>query len=384
MDDSLDSVETVGDGIQLYRELDSLWGIAGMQARKWISNSTEVIAATPVDERATELQTSEGQEPVVKTLGISWNSVEDTFTISTAKVSRELHLTRQNVLRKIATIFDPFGFVGPFVVKAKILIQELWSRGYDLDDTIQDDIAVRIEEWHQQGETLENVRVPRCLRDTKEVINKRIITFVDASLQAYGTVVYLQCVYNDGSVTSRLIALKNKVALLKPMTVPRLELMGAVLGLRLTQHLVHILEVPIQTVTFYSDSTDVLWWVRGHGRSFRPFVANRIGEIQMATDLSQWQHVATGENPADLCTRGATPEELSGSSFWWNGPTWLLSEDKANWPKMDVRSRPTALSETKKLKHKEETEGVVNVLTCCVQRRALQEKKSGKEPVCKE
>ena len=97
--------------------------------------------------------------------------------------------------------------------------------------------------------------------------------------------------------------------------------MGAVSGLRLTQHLVHILEVPIQTVTFYSDSTDVLWWVRGHGRSFRPFIANRIGEIQMATDPSQWQHVATGENPADLCTRGAMPEELSGSSFWWNGPT---------------------------------------------------------------
>ena len=129
-------------------------------------------------ERVTELQISEGQEPVVKTLGISWNSVEDTFTISTAKVSGELHLTKWNVLRKIVTIFDPRGFVGPFVLKAKILLQELWSRGYDWDDTIQDDIAGRIEEWHQQVETLENVRVPRCLRDTKEVINKIIITFI--------------------------------------------------------------------------------------------------------------------------------------------------------------------------------------------------------------
>ena len=185
--------------------------------------------------------------------------------------------------------------------------------------------------------------MPRCIRDTKEVINKRIITFVDASLQAYGTVIYLHCLYNDGTVTSWLIASKSKVAPLKPMTMPRLELLGAVLGLRLTQHLIHILEVPIQTVTFYSDRTDVLWWLRGHGRSFRPFVANRIGEIEMVTDPSQWQRVVTGENPADLCTREATPEELSGSSFWWNGPTWLLSENKANWPKMDVRSCPTAL-----------------------------------------
>lgn len=384
MDDSIDSVETVEDGIQLYKQLDNLWGKAGMQARKWISNSPEVVAATPEAERATELQISEGQDPVVKTLGISWNSVEDTFTISTGKLSAELQLTKRNVLRKIATVFDPLGFVGPFIVKAKILLQELWSRGYDWDDVIQDEIAGRIEEWHQQIVTLSNVRVPRCLREAKEVATKRIIAFVDASLQAYGTVVYLQCVYNDGTVSSRLIASKSKVAPLKPMTVPRLELMGAVLGLRLTQHLTHILEVPMQTVTFYSDSTDVLWWVRGHGRSFRPFVANRIGEIQMATDPSQWQHVVTGENPADLCTRGATPEELSGNSLWWHGPTWLLSEDKAKWPKMDVGNRPTELLEKKTSNRKEEAEDVANALTCCFQRPALQEKKKEREPVREE
>ena len=172
--------------------------------------------------------------------------------------------------------------------------------------------------------------MPRCLREAKEVVTKRVVSFVDASLQAYGTVVYLQCVYNDASVTSRLIASKCKVAPLKPMTVPRLELMGAVLGLRLTQHLTLVLGLPMQSVTFYSDSMDVLWWVRGHGRSFHPFIANRIGEIQMVTEPSQWQHVSTGENPADLCTRGATPDELLENSLWWHGPKWLLSEDKAS------------------------------------------------------
>ena len=94
------------------------------------------------------------------------------------------------------------------------------------------------------------------------------------------------------------------------MTVPRLELAGAVLGLRLTQHLTVVLGLPMQSVTFYPDSMDVLWWIRGHGRSFRPFLANRIGQIQMVTEPSQWQHVLTGGNPADLCTRGATPDEL--------------------------------------------------------------------------
>lgn len=148
MDDSIDSVETVQGGIQLYKELDSLWVIAGIQARKWVSNSLEVVAATPEADRATELSITAGQEPVVKTLGVSWNITEDTFTISAANISTELPVTKRNVLRKVATVFDPLGFVGPFVIKAKILLQELWARGYAWDDVIHDEIASRIGSWY--------------------------------------------------------------------------------------------------------------------------------------------------------------------------------------------------------------------------------------------
>ena len=113
-----------------------------------------------------------------------------------------------------------------------------------------------------------DVREPRCLREPKKVVMKRVITFVDASLKAYGAVAFLQCEYYDATVSSRMIASKNKVTPLKPMTVPRLELMGAILGLRLTQNLIRILEIPMKMVTFFSESTDVLWWIRGHGRDF--------------------------------------------------------------------------------------------------------------------
>ena len=116
------------------------------------------------------------------------------------------------------------------------------------------------------------------------------------------------------------------------MIVPRLELAGAVLTLRLTQH---FNACTLTTHAISNISMDVLWWIRGHGWCFRPFVANRIGEIQMVTEPSQWQHVPIGENPADLCTRGPTPDELLKNSLWWHGPKWLLSEDKAGWSKMD-------------------------------------------------
>ena len=125
--------------------------------------------------------------------------------------------------------------------------------------------------------------------------------------------------YDNDTVTSRLIAAKSKLASLTPMTVPRLELMSAILGLCLTQSLLTVLEAPMQSVTFYSDNTYVLWWIGGRGKDFRPFVADRIGEIQMFTELSQWQHVSTIANAADLCTGGASPSELAECSLWWNG-----------------------------------------------------------------
>ena len=65
--------------------------------------------------------------------------------------------------------------------------------------------------------------------------------------------------------------------------------------------------LPIQGASFFSNSEDVLWWIRGRGRDFRSFVANRVGEIQANTSPSQWQHVSTAENPADTCSRGASP-----------------------------------------------------------------------------
>ena len=86
------------------------------------------------------------------------------------------------MLRKVATVFDTLGFVGPYVIKAKILLQELWTRGYDWDDVIHHEIASRIGSWYGQLRSLCNVQVPRCLREAKEVVAKRVVTFVDASL----------------------------------------------------------------------------------------------------------------------------------------------------------------------------------------------------------
>ena len=94
-----------------------------MQARKWISNSPKVIEAIPEEDRATEIVINGGQNPITKTLGVSWNSTEDVFTLVVSPGSSDFQITKRNVLRKVASIFDPLGFVGPFIIVAKILIQ---------------------------------------------------------------------------------------------------------------------------------------------------------------------------------------------------------------------------------------------------------------------
>ena len=291
MDDSIDSLENDEKGVELYRQLKALWGAANMQTRKWISNSPEVMEKIPAEERATEIVIDSGQDPITKTLGISWNSTKDEFTVTASPVSPGFQTTKRDILRQIATIFEPLGFVCPYALVIKILLQELWMRGYGWDDEVQDEIGNKIQGWFEHLKGLAEVKIPRCLRSSEPVKSKRIVTFVDAFPQAYGAAVYMRCEYHNAAITSRLIAAKSNVAPLTPMAVPRLELMGAILGLRLTQPLLMVLEAPMQIVLFYSDSTDVLWWVRGRGKDFRPFgltdVANRIGEIQMFTEPFQ-------------------------------------------------------------------------------------------------
>lgn len=301
MDDSLDSVEEDEKAIELYHQLKSLWAKAGMHAWKWVSNSGKVMAVIPEEDRATELNIRYSKDTVTTTLGLQWNSTEDELAVPATPAPFDYPITKRNVLKKIATVFDPLGLVSPFIVQAKIMLQELWNRGYDWDEEVPDEVANRIQLWFLQLLCLANVKIPRCLQDQQPVKSKEVVTFVDASQQAYGASSYLRCEYEDGTVTSRLIA------------VPRLELMGPIVGLRLTQSVFGTLGLPVKAATFYSDSTGVLWWIRGRGRDFRPFVANRIGEMQISTEPAQWQHVSTDENPADLCSRGTSPVELAES-----------------------------------------------------------------------
>ena len=128
-------------------------------------------------------------------------------------------------------------------------------------------------------------------------------TFVDASESAYGAVVYARYKYEDGSVSTNIVSSKTRVLPNIATSIPRQELMGAIVGVQLTTRTAEVLGIKLTETTFWCDSTNVLWWVRGRSRNFKPFVANRIEEIQPKTEPNHWRHVPTGVNPADMLSR---------------------------------------------------------------------------------
>ena len=285
--------------------------------------------------------------PPAKTLGILWRAQQDVLTFKAKKLPEEDKLTKRIILSQVAGVFDPLGLAGPFVVCAKILLQEMWTKGLDWDEPIDHELSSRAKTWFSELEVLQEIIVPRCLQESKPEKSFSVQTFVDASSEAYGAVSYLRSKYAQGCYVVRIIASKTRVCPLSPMSTPRLELMAAVLGLRLTLSILAALGISIDHARFWSDSMNVLYWIRGKGKQYLPFVANRIGVIQSQSNPEQWQYVETEENPADLCSRGLSASRLKDNSLWWRGPDFLTKHE-SEWSKAKIKEGSEVKTEAKR------------------------------------
>lgn len=180
--------------------------------------------------------------------------------------------------------------------------------------------------------------------------------FVDASQEAYGAASYTRHLYEDGTVSCGLVASKSCVAPLHAVSIPRLELMAAVVGLKLNQAVSQALGIKKEEWIFWSNSMDVMYWIRGQSRKFKPFVANRVGEVQASTNPEQWRYVPAKQNPADLLTRGLSVSTLSEQERWWKGPSFL-KQDSLEWPPTRIEHKRETDVELRKLGHTKERSG---------------------------
>lgn len=146
---------------------------------------------------------------------------------------------------------------------------------------------------------------------------------MDASKDTYGADVYSIAMYKGRTVSKKLVAPKTKVAPFPTTSMSRLELIAAALGLRMTESIFRVLNINSGQAVFLSNSTTMLWWIRGSSRSLKLFVADRVGEIETETNSEQWQYVPMSKKPADSVTRGVELSELVKSDEWSNEPDFL-------------------------------------------------------------
>ncbi|OXU30168.1 hypothetical protein TSAR_012723, partial [Trichomalopsis sarcophagae] len=146
--------------------------------------------------------------------------------------------------------------------------------------------------------------------------------FCDTLERAFAATIYL-VLTSENSVYSNLITAKSKVAPIKTVSVPKLELCGAVLLSRLITGVLHKLPIQPSRIHGWSDSKAVLAWIHSHPSRWKPFVANRVSEIVKSLPQATRRRVHSADNLADLATRGCTPMELREAVIWWHGPEWL-------------------------------------------------------------
>ena len=181
---------------------------------------------------------------------------------------------------------------------------------------------------------------------------------MDASQDAYGAACYTRHLYNDGTVSCRLVASKTRVVPPQAVSIPRLELMTAVTGAKLSKTIDDTLGIQRHERVFWSDSMDTLYWIRGQSRRFKPFVPNRVGKILALSNLEQWRHVPTKLNPADALTRGLAVSVLCDKDKWWNNPSFL-KQDPTEWKENKIETRRDNADIRKVYQTKEMTEETV-------------------------
>ena len=325
VDDWLSGADSEEKVTEMLQEASSIMSGAGMELAKCCSNSTDLF------EKAQQAATGDVMKGNVKVLGVMWSHDDDTFTFAGDPLPEGVVPTKRLVLSVLARLFDPLGFVTPFVMLGKCMFQELWSLQLGWDDDVPDSHAELLTQWMRDCQKLRMVKVPRCYSDapgtdwtTGEGVE--LHAFADASPKGYGAAVYIRFRRESGASVT-LVMSKGRVAPLKRLTLPRLELLGCLMAARLVQFVRRALRLPEATpYGCWSDSMIALGWIRGSPHRWKQFVANRVREIQDLTTVECWSHCRSEDNPADLLTRGVLAETLLTSSLWFSGPDWLSQQ----------------------------------------------------------
>ena len=351
MDDVLIGGENEDEVMEKYKILIDFFSTGGWNLTKFASNSQAVMDEIPIEKRLPSLivELDESDYGLAGPLGLKWHTIKDTLfcNVKPQLLQQDPTVTKRSILSKLSSIYDVFGFFAAFVIRAKILIQELWKKKLDWDVPITGEIEQKYRQWTDEIAILDTIELPRSpFRNIRkqQIKSIQLHGFADASLVAYGAVFYLRVESIDGEVEVAYLMAKTRVASLKKPPIARLELLAAHSLAKLKDYIIRSIgeEIYIDEIHYWLDSEISLAWIAKPSTKWKGFVRNRVQDIHDLTSVSDWKHCPGKDNPADFHSRGMKLQDLKTRDSYWKGPSWLI-QDKSKWPQ---RSQEAKVADT--------------------------------------
>ena len=349
VDDIISSFEDKTTARQVTSDIERVLAKGGFRIKEWVLSNETVEDKTQIMGDAPS--SDKEDEPMSKVLGIVWDSQHDRLQF-VAKVNfspkkRNIHLgpnlteeninegvpkiiTRRMILSQVNGIYDPLGLAAPFVVIAKMQLRTLTREQFEWDDPIPDGEREKWVKFFRDMFSMEKIWFHRSTKPANAVGKPSLVIFSDASEEAFGCCAYIRWRTTTG-VESRLLMAKSRLAPMKRITIPRLELNAALMGARMKEFVVREMNTTLERTHLIVDSEIVRAMIQKESYGFNTFAGVRIGEIQALTDKTNWYWIESSLNVADIISRGAHPEDLDVASWWQTGPKFL-KDDEENWP----------------------------------------------------
>ncbi|XP_062538847.1 uncharacterized protein LOC134207144 [Armigeres subalbatus] len=323
MDDYYDSADSPEEAAEMALQVRTIHAHGGFEMRNWVSNSNIVLQKLrkPGEKEPRLLQTTMDNK-WERVLGLLWHPESDTFTFSTELEQLRLSISgERRPTKRIALKVD------------------LWRSAVQWDEEIRDEEFEKWTRWVELLPKIGELSIPRYyFSDAIAPCHTlQCHVFTDASETSYGCAVYFRTMNDLAEVQCTLIMAKSKVAPLKHLSIPRLELEAAVLGAKVLNTVLSYHSLQPHGVYLWTDSSTVLSWIRSDHRRYKQFVAHRIGEILSSTQAECWRWVSSRDNVADCLTKLVRDTVPDSNGRWYKGPEFLyLSEDQ--WPKQQVKT----------------------------------------------
>ncbi|KAL0808562.1 hypothetical protein ABMA28_013006 [Loxostege sticticalis] len=264
VDDLMTGCQSIEEGLTIKEKMTELLQRSGFLLQKWVSSNQELNLQ--ISEDLGEKKSERGKD--IKT---------DEYSVQLPPQQKPI--TKRRVISDISRLYDPLGWVSPCVIISKTFIQKIWLSGIDWDQELTSDLLREWESYRKDLEHISKCQIPRWVETRPDDQLIELHGFCDASVAAYAAVVYIRVVDAEGIVKVNLVTSRTKVAPVKQQSIPRLELMGAVLLSELITEVAEVMNIPKSNIHAYTDSSVVLAWLSDHPSRWSTFVGNRVSQI---------------------------------------------------------------------------------------------------------